>query len=267
MSKADLLKKSIQSKNKGYTEGFNDVKDIQIKDIKLNPFQPRKTFNEESIKELSESIKENGLIQPITITNNNILIAGERRLKACKLLNLQTIKAILIKDVNDEKMERLAIIENLQREDLSLYDEVVSIYSLLSNNSIREVGKIIGKSKSYVARRKEIFELIEKENLQSTKVNELGVKQILKQVGQKKVSHSGTDKIKVEKSININENNQNTKDKILPYNLKPNEQEAQKIYQDSGFEIFFNDTTIAIRGNKKAFDIFTILKLLKEKLQ
>ena len=95
----------------------SDIKELPIIDIRPNPYQPRKTFNEESLKELSDSIKNYGVFQPIIVKKSikgYDLIAGERRLRASKLAGLTTIPAI-IKDFSDEQMIEIALLENLQR--------------------------------------------------------------------------------------------------------------------------------------------------------
>ena len=99
----------------------NEVKEIPVSEIRPNPYQPRKTFNEEALNELAESIKNYGVFQPIIVKKSvkgyNI-IAGERRTKASELAGLKTVPAI-VRDFSDEEMMQVALLENLQREDLS----------------------------------------------------------------------------------------------------------------------------------------------------
>ena len=111
----------------------DSVLEIPLKNIQPNPYQPRKHFNEESLLELSESIKHDGLLQPIVVIEDidgYILVSGERRLRASKLAKLKTIRAICMK-VDDEKMRQLALIENIQRDELNAielataYDELI----------------------------------------------------------------------------------------------------------------------------------------------
>ena len=111
----------------------NDITEIKISDIRSNPYQPRKTFNESSLKELADSIKEYGIIEPIIVKKSvkgYELIAGERRTKAAKLAGLETIPAV-IKDFNDQEMMEIALIENIQREDLNPYEKALGIRSLM----------------------------------------------------------------------------------------------------------------------------------------
>ena len=99
----------------------SDIFDIPIDEVRPNPFQPRKKFDNESLEELATSIKNYGVFQPIIVKKSikgYDLVAGERRLRASKMAGLTTIPAI-IKDFNDEEMRELALLENLQREDLT----------------------------------------------------------------------------------------------------------------------------------------------------
>ena len=119
---------------KSYARDFVDrVQEIKIDKIIPNPYQPRKTFSEESLKELAESIKQQGLIQPIIVVKDDedyILIAGERRLRAHKLLKKDTIKAIIV-DFDLSKLREYAIIENLHREDLNPIEKAVAYRQLI----------------------------------------------------------------------------------------------------------------------------------------
>ncbi len=132
----------------------NDITEIKISDIRSNPYQPRKTFNESSLKELADSIKEYGIIEPVIVKKSvkgYELIAGERRTKAAKLAGLETIPAV-IKDFNDQEMMEIALIENIQREDLNPIDEAFAYQKIieLSKMTQEEFAKKFGKSRSYV---------------------------------------------------------------------------------------------------------------------
>ena len=103
----------------------SDILEINLKDIRSNPYQPRKTFNETTLQELADSIKEHGIIEPIIVKKaikGYELVAGERRTKAAKLAGLEKIPAI-VKDFNDQEMMEIALLENIQREDLNPIDE------------------------------------------------------------------------------------------------------------------------------------------------
>ncbi|RAX54073.1 chromosome partitioning protein ParB [Helicobacter sp. 16-1353] len=141
-----------------YENNLNDnsalVVEIDIDLIKPNPLQPRKTFNESSLIELSNSIKEHGILQPILIYEDNneyFLIAGERRLKASKIANLQTIRAIVV-DIKLEKLRELALIENIQREDLNPIDLALSYDALIKDYNITqdELASKLQKSRTQI---------------------------------------------------------------------------------------------------------------------
>ena len=128
---------------------------ISINEISLSKFQARKRFNQEKLKELSDSIEKNGLIQPIIIRKGNKkfeLIAGERRLKACKLIGLQEIPAI-ISNFDDRKAFETGLIENLQREDLTCIEEAEGYNRLMNefNYTQEELASTVSKSRSHVA--------------------------------------------------------------------------------------------------------------------
>ena len=128
---------------------------VSIKEISLSKFQARKKFNQEKLRELSESIEKNGLIQPIIIRKgkkNFELVAGERRLKACKLIGLKEISAI-ISNFDDRKAFESGLIENLQREDLTCIEEAEAYNRLMNefNYTQEELASIVSKSRSHVA--------------------------------------------------------------------------------------------------------------------
>lgn len=132
---------------------------LRVEDIEPNPKQPRKIFNEDKLIELSETIKEHGLLKPILVNkvkgkDKYILIAGERRLRAHKIANMENIKSIVI-EVTDEIADALAIIENEQVESLTPVEQGKSYLELQTNwnYSLRDIAKKIGKNKNYVAAR------------------------------------------------------------------------------------------------------------------
>ena len=131
-----------------------NIVEVNIDELMSNPYQPRKVFDEEALKELSESIKEHGVFQPIIIRKSvkgyNI-IAGERRAKASKLAGLTKIPAI-IKDFNDDEMMQIALLENLQREDLSAIEEAKAYRSIIEHMHLTqdELSQKLGKSRSHI---------------------------------------------------------------------------------------------------------------------
>lgn len=132
------------------------VEEVSVLEIRPNPYQPRRYFNEERLKELAESIRENGVFQPIVVRKSAVkgyeLIAGERRLRASKLASKETIPCI-VRDYSDEVMIQIAVLENLQREDLDPIDEA-NAYQMMMDElklSQEEVAKRLGKSRPYIA--------------------------------------------------------------------------------------------------------------------
>lgn len=125
---------------------------IPIKDIKLNPHQPRKTFDAESLDELTASIKEKGVITPVTVREIDgdwILVAGERRLRASKKAGLKTIPAYVIEVTNEAEMMEVALIENIQRENLNAIEEAEAYAVLQSQFGLSQEGiaKAVGKKR------------------------------------------------------------------------------------------------------------------------
>lgn len=132
----------------------DEIVEIPINELMSNPYQPRKVFDEEALKELSESIKEHGVFQPIIVKKSvkgyNI-IAGERRTKASELAGLKTVPAI-VRDFSDEEMMQVALLENLQREDLSAIEEAKAYKSIIESLRLTqdELAKRLGKSRSHI---------------------------------------------------------------------------------------------------------------------
>ncbi|HBC7284641.1 TPA: ParB/RepB/Spo0J family partition protein [Staphylococcus aureus] len=131
------------------------IKQIDISDIKPNPYQPRKTFDENHLNDLADSIKQYGILQPIVLrktVQGYYIVVGERRFRASKIAGLKYLSAI-IKDLTDEDMMELAVIENLQREDLNAIEEAESYQRLMTDLKItqQEVAKRLSKSRPYIA--------------------------------------------------------------------------------------------------------------------
>ncbi len=136
---------------------------IPLDKIISNPNQPRKEFSEEKIDELAQSVKENGLIQPIVVRKSGEtyqIIAGERRFRACKRLSMEAIPAI-IKDYDDNKTSRVALIENIQRQDLTPVEEAMAYKQLITDHHLKqaELGEILGKSRSAITNALRLLEL------------------------------------------------------------------------------------------------------------
>ena len=142
----------------------NGVKKIEVSLIKPNPNQPRKIFDEEKLQELSYSIKEHGLLQPIVVVEDEdgtyTLIAGERRLRAHKLANIEEIKAIIV-DEDELKLRELALIENIQRDDLNIIELAFCYAQLLNEHNIthEELSKKVFKSRTSITNTLRLLQL------------------------------------------------------------------------------------------------------------
>ena len=139
------------------------VMEIPIHDIVPNPYQPRKVFSQSALEELSKSIKVYGILQPITVRvkeDKYELIAGERRLRAAKLANIEFIPAI-INNMSDESSAVLALLENLQREDLNFIEEAMGYENLIKEHDFtqQQLAEKLGKNQSTIANKLRILKL------------------------------------------------------------------------------------------------------------
>jgi len=134
----------------------SNINEVQVNEISVNPFQPRSNFSNSSLKELSVSIKNIGIIQPITVrkigTNNYQLISGERRLRACKEIGLRKIPAF-IREANDQDSLEMALVENIHRQDLDAIEIAISYQRLIEEISLTqdELSDKIGKNRTTIS--------------------------------------------------------------------------------------------------------------------
>ena len=136
----------------------DNYKMVPVEFIKPGPWQPRKIFDKDELESLSNSIKKQGIIQPVilksndTVKNEYFIIAGERRWRACQLAKIHEIPAIIRDDINDEKIAELSLVENIQRSELNPIEEAEGYQSLLSNYNYtqEDISKAVGKSRSYI---------------------------------------------------------------------------------------------------------------------
>lgn len=160
----------MKNKGKGLGRGidalFQDIEEVDVKkeevldlplnELRPNPYQPRKTFDEQSLKELANSIERSGVFQPIIVRRSQIkgyeIIAGERRFRASKLAGKTNIPAI-IRNFDEETMMQIAVLENLQREDLNPLEEAEAYDMLMKNLKLTQaqVAERLGKSRPYIA--------------------------------------------------------------------------------------------------------------------
>ena len=136
---------------------------LSISEIVRNPNQPRKSFDEDKLAELADSIRQNGVLQPILVRRKGQkyeIVAGERRYQASKLAGLKEIPAV-VREIDDDKVFQLALIENLQRSDLSPIEEAKGYKQLLTSRSLtqEELAKILSKSRSAIANTLRLMDL------------------------------------------------------------------------------------------------------------
>ncbi len=129
--------------------------EVPVESIRPNPYQPRKTFDKEKLKELSESIKKHGIIQPLIVRKKGLnyeLVAGERRLRAAKLAKLQTVP-VLVREYNEKQMRELSLVENIQRHDLNPLEEAKAIQELMKQCGYTQAqaAERLGRSRAAVA--------------------------------------------------------------------------------------------------------------------
>lgn len=159
----DALKAKESQNNSGSPSQGDGVQEIETVRIVPNPHQPRLNFDQEKLKELADSIKEHGIIQPIVVTKNGNqyeIIAGERRFQSAKLAGLKTVP-VIVRKANDQQKLELAIIENVQRHNLNPIEEAKS-YQKLENDfdmNQEEVASKVGKSRSAVANKTRLLNL------------------------------------------------------------------------------------------------------------
>ena len=140
--------------------------EIPIEKIEANPFQPRQEFEQEALQELAESIKEYGVLQPLLVAPKGtgyILLAGERRLRASKLAGLTHVPCV-VGEYDDKQKAEIALIENLQRQDLHFFEEATAIQTLLQEFNVtqEELAQHLGKSQSAIANKLRLLKLDEK---------------------------------------------------------------------------------------------------------
>ncbi|HOO43487.1 MAG TPA: ParB/RepB/Spo0J family partition protein, partial [Bacillota bacterium] len=155
MNKDDFIRRGLNDllkENEIIDIDKEEVVDINLDHIQPNPFQPRRHFDEQSLNELAESIRSNGVLQPVIVkkvSNGYMLVTGERRCRASKLAGFTTVPAI-IRDYNNQYLAELALLENIQREDLTIVEEAEAYQNAIKSMNLThlELANKIGKSRS-----------------------------------------------------------------------------------------------------------------------
>jgi len=206
-------KKIIESTSK------EEIIDVNISELRPNPYQPRKVFDESKLEELASSIKEHGVFQPIIIKKSikgYEIIAGERRVKASAKAGLEKIPAI-IRDFDDEAMMEIALLENLQRENLNSIEEATAYRKLLDNLKVtqEELAKKLGKSRSHITNMLGLLSLPEevKEMINNNKIS-MSHARVLSKIEEKDKILDLAQKI-VENNLNVRDLEEMSQDKEL----------------------------------------------------
>ena len=241
-------------------ENEKNVVEIDIDDIRSNPYQPRKIFDTESLNELAKSIAEYGIVQPIIVKKSikgYELVAGERRTKAAKIAGLKKIPAI-IKEFNDQEMMEIALIENIQREDLNPIDEATSISNIikLRGYTQEEFATKFGKSRTYVTNilgllklPDEVKKIVEKKSISASHSRVLSkiedddkVINLAKKIITDNLSVHELEKISQEDKIIVNKSN----------NRKSNFDPKYRMYEN----ILMDKLNNKVRINKNKIEIY-----------
>ncbi len=247
----------------------SELQTVLIERIQTNPYQPRMIFNAESIMELADSIKENGLIQPIVVRKKDQgfeLISGERRLRAAKQLGHTAIPAIIKEQVSDKESMLMALIENIQREDISPIEQAECYKKIMEENKMTqaELAEMIGKSRPAVANTIRLLDLSPecKKALESGQISEGHARKLLQLD-----SHQAQNKMLLE----IADNNMTVRDietKIISKKSKKTPSSRSLIIANPNYRILCKKT-----GLKGSFIInfqtekeFKILQKTLEKI-
>ena len=249
---------------------------IPVDEIRPNPYQPRKVFDEDALKELSSSIKQHGVFTPILVKKSiqgYDLIAGERRLRASKLAGLKDIPAIIV-DFDDQEMMEIALLENIQREDLNVIEEAKAYEKLIQrlNYTQEQLAHRVGKSREHITNLLRLLKL--PEDVQEYVVNKqlsmghvralLGLKT---EAGMRKVAKQAIDQglsvRKVEqivKDINNKKTVEKPKEDIY---VKAAKEKLQEYFQTS-VSISKNSISIHYENNEDLNRVLELLNLVEE---
>ncbi len=192
-----------------------ETKDIEIDQIKANRYQPRETFDSDSLFELAQSIRENGLIQPIIVRpvdDHYEIIAGERRYRASILAGLTSVSCVVNHDTDQQSAQK-ALIENIQRENLNAIEEARAYQSILSSESItqEQLAKRVGKSQSAIANKLRLLNLSQpiQEAISDRKITERHARAMIGMTKDKQeevldaIVHKGLNVAQTEKLVEV----------------------------------------------------------------
>ena len=222
------------------------VQEIALESVISNPYQPRKNFSQTSLQELSQSIKAYGVIQPINVRKigeeKYELIAGERRVKAARLAKLSTIPAIVSNEFNDKDSAVLAIIENLQREDLNFIEEAEGFANLIEDHGLtqQQLAVQIGKNQSTIANKLRILRLEDeiKEKILEHNLTERHARALLK-LPDKELRLMVLGKI-IKNELNVKKTEEFIQDLLEELTAKKEPKTKQKIKSFMNYKIYIN---------------------------
>ena len=214
-----------------------DIQEINIDEIRSNPYQPRKTFDEASLQELADSIKVHGVVQPIIVKKSikgYELVAGERRTKASRMAGLKTIPAI-VRDFNDEEMMEIALIENIQRENLNAIEEAQAYENILrvTNMTQEELAKKFGKSRSYITNLLGLLKLPEetKTQVENGEISMSHARTLSKLESEDDIKKLA-DKI-IKEDINVRDTEILTKNIHIPTKIKETSPSIYRVFEEA----------------------------------
>lgn len=235
-----------------------EIELIKIDELRSNPYQPRKVFDEEALQELAASIKEHGVFQPIIIKKSikgYEIIAGERRVKASKMAGLEEIPAI-VRDFSDNEMMEIALLENLQRENLNAIEESTAYKKLLETLSLtqEELAKRLGKSRSHITNMLGLLTLPEEvQTALSNKELTMGHARIISKLENKEQQIALTNRVKDEglSVRQLEDITQSNEKFIRVHEIKKKPKEVNSEYQYLQEELCERlGTKVRIKSNK-----------------
>ncbi|NLU51268.1 MAG: ParB/RepB/Spo0J family partition protein [Clostridiaceae bacterium] len=245
-----------------FEESKNSIFEVKINDVEPNSDQPRKVFDQERLEALAESIKEHGVVQPIIVKKEGsryVIVAGERRWRAAKIAGLKTIP-VVVKDLSSREVMEIALIENLQREDLNPIEEAEAYQKLMEEYKLtqEEVAKVVGKSRAAIANSVRLLSLTKeiKEMLSDGRLTS-GHARTLVTIDDAEKQNELARQI-IEKNLNVREAeklaaSESTKKKV---NKEPNKKSAEISDLEEKLKMIYGTKVNLVKGQNKGKIIF-----------